>query len=394
MILRSLRLHSFRAHAETTVDFAPKVNLLYGPNGAGKTNVLEAIHYLCLTKSFLASKDTYALRKGHPYFEIEGQLEGARRSELAVRLVYVPGEGKRAFVGGAPLERLADLVGQLPVVAFSPEDYVLTAGGPDERRRLMNNILSQARPVYMDDLMKYRRARRQRNELLSQYKRRRSPPPPDVLAPWTEELVALGSRVIARRLRFAQTFAGYLEEAYAHVETVTERPSLTYETIADLAPEADVEAVAGAFRAELDRTARREQERGRTLVGPQRDELVFRLGALAVRRYGSQGQHRTFGMALKLAQYFYLRDRAGELPILLLDDAFGKLDEARAAAFLELLQSDLVGQSFLTDTRRARFEPVVPFDSPAHRALHVRPEAEGAEKGAVIRAPAAHHVAP
>ncbi len=387
MTLHALRLLSFRAHGETTADFAPKVNLLYGPNGAGKTNLLEAIHYLCLSKSFLGVQDTYALRKGRPYFEVEGAFEGARRAELRVRLAYVPNEGKRIFVNGAPLERLADIVGRLPVVAFAPEDYVLTAGGPDERRRLMNNILSQARPVYMDDLMKYRRARRQRNELLRQYRRRRAAPPPEVLAPWAEELVVLGSRVVARRLRFVQAFAAYLEEAYAQIEAVTERPSIEYQTIADLDPEAAAEQVAEAFRAELERTAQSERERGRTLVGPQRDELVFRLGELAVRRYGSQGQHRTFAMALKLAQYFYLHDRVEEHPILLLDDAFGKLDAGRSAAFLDLLQSDLIGQSFITDTRRARFEEAVPFDGVRHRALRVAPVAEGA---AVTAAPQAN----
>lgn len=373
MILRSLRLQSFRAHGETCVAFAPKVNLLFGPNGAGKTNVLEAIHYLCLTKSFLSSKDTVVLRKGGPYFEVEGHFEGERRPRLEVRLVYVPGEGKKVFINGAPLDRLADVVGQLPVVAFSPEDYVLTAGGPDERRRFVNNILSQARPVYMDDLMKYQRARRQRNELLRQYRRRRTPPPTEVLDSWTQELVALGSRVVAGRQRFVKAFAGYLEEAYAQIEAVTEKPSLAYQTIGNLPPEADAEAAAAVFREALARTARREQERGRTLVGPQRDELVFRLGDLPVRDYGSQGQHRTFGMALKLAQYFYLRDQVEEKPLLLLDDAFGKLDEGRARAFLALLQSDVVGQSFLTDTRRRLFTPVVPFDEAAHRLLRVRP---------------------
>ena len=388
MILRSLRLLSFRAHAETRLDLAPKVNLLYGANGAGKTNVLEAIHYLCLSKSFLASSDTYALRKGCPYFEVEGQFEGVQRSALRVRLVYVPREEKKIFFNGAPLERLAEIVGVLPVVVFSPDDAALTAGGPDERRRFMNNILSQARPVYMDDLMKYRRARRQRNELLAQYQKRREPPPRDLLEPWTEELVLLGSRIIARRHRFLQVFAGFLEDAYARLTATgdaagIERPTITYDTIADLPPETGEEEAADLLRRELGRTARRERERGRTLVGPQRDELVFRLGDLGVRRYGSQGQHRTFGMALKLAQYFYLNDRLEEPPILLLDDAFAKLDPDRTAAFLELLLSEAIGQSVITGTRRPPFESVVPFEAAAHRAARVERGAQGARMEAV-----------
>ena len=386
MILRTLRLHSFRAHAETTLELAPKINLLHGPNGAGKTNVLEAIHYLCLTKSFTASTDRYAVRKDAPYFEIESIVEGIRQKPVEVRIVYVPSEGKQVFINGAPLDRLTEIVGMLPVVVFSPEDYDLTAGGPSERRRFVNNNLSQARPVYMDDLMKYRRARKQRNEVLRQYKNRPDPPPQSVLEPWTEEIVALGSRVIARRHEFLATFTRYLRDAYERIDAVAEEPSIEYDTIADLdalAAEAEgddeahrtltAESVAAAFRDELERKAGSEQDRGTTLVGPQRDELVFRLDDLEVRRYGSQGQHRTFGMALKLAQYFYLRDRADTEPLLLLDDAFGKLDRERTEVFLQLLESDDVGQSLITATRRRPFAETIDFSAPVHRAFQVGP---------------------
>ena len=371
MILRSLRLRSFRAHADTECTFAPKVNLLYGPNGAGKTNVLEAIHYLCLTKSFVASRDRYAVRKDAPYFEIEGTVEGVRQAPTDVRLAYVPGKGKKVFVNGAELDRLADIVGTLPVVVFSPEDYELTAGGPSERRRFVNNILSQARPVYMDDLLKYRKARRQRNEVLKSYKKRPDPPPQAVLEPWTEELVALGARVIHRRQQFLQSFADDLTRAYDQIDDVAERPSIEYDTIADLEPDATVEAIETAFREVLERKTHQERDRGTTLAGPQRDELIFRLDDLEVRRYGSQGQHRTFAMALKLAQYFYLDDRHDTTPLLLLDDAFGKLDARRTQVFLELLRSDAVGQSLVTATRKGPFGEHLDFESESHRAVHV-----------------------
>jgi DNA replication and repair protein RecF len=385
MVLRSLFLRFFRAHAETTFELAPSINLIHGPNGVGKTNVLEAVHYLCLTKSFTASRDRYAVRKEAPYFELEGTFEGVRSSPTDVRLVYVPGEGKEVFVNGAKLDRLTDIVGMLPVVVFSPEDYDLTAGGPGERRRFLNNILSQARPVYMDDLMKYRRTRKQRNEVLRQYKNRPDEPPASVLKPWTEELVALGSRVICSRHAFLQTFREYLRDAYEKIEAVAERPTIEYETIGDLDPlrgeegGLSTDAVAELFRSELDRKSGHEQQRGTTLVGPQRDELVFRLDDLEVRRYGSQGQHRTFAMALKLAQYFYLRDRGDHEPLLLLDDAFGKLDARRTRVFLALLESDAVGQSIITATQRGAFDRAVDFSRSAHRVLRVD-RADGAAR--------------
>ena len=372
MILRRLRLLSFRAHAESRAAFADKVNVVYGPNGAGKTNLLEAIHYLCLTKSFLASQDAYALRKGTPYFELEGAFEGDQRPELTVRLVYVPDQGKKVFINGAPLERLSQIIGVLPIVTFSPEDHAITAGGPDERRRLLDNVLSQSLPVYLDDLLKYRRALRQRNELLSQYRGRgRTAAAAPVLASWRAELVLLGSRVIQRRLQFVRAFSTYLERAYSRIERVAEQPTITYNGVARLDAEADLEAIAAAFEAELDRVSERERERGRTLVGPHRDDLVFKLNGLPVRRYASQGQHRTFGMALKLAQYFYLEDRLEERPILLLDDVFGHFDPSRTGAFLELLKSEDVGQSIITGTQKAPFAQHIFFAAPEHGSIHV-----------------------
>ncbi len=372
MLLHTLRLLSFRAHSETDLSFAPGVNLLYGPNGAGKTNILEAVHYLCLTKSFLVSQDSYALRKGSPFFEVEGRFESRRRPDLRVRLVYVPEEGKKVFLNRSPMERLSHVVGELPVVVFSPEDQALTNGGPDERRRFLNNIMSQERAVYLDDVMKYRRALRQRNELLSQFRRKTlNPAEHSLLESWSAELITLGSRIVTARQRFVGTFCGFLEEAYGRIETVSERPSITYQTVTPPDPDADEGIVEDAFREKLSRVSRRERELGRTLAGPHLDELVFRLNGFEVRRYASQGQHRTFGMALKLAQYFYLKNRLEEKPILLLDDVFGGLDPQRSRAFVELLQTADFGQSLITAAAPEPFLEWIPFNGSEHRALHV-----------------------
>jgi DNA replication and repair protein RecF len=311
------------------------------------------------------------VRQDAPYFEVEGLFEGVRSTETRVRLVYVPSEGKKVFVNGAPLDRLTEIVGMLPVVVFSPEDHALTAEGPSERRRFLNNILSQARPVYMDDLMKYRRARKQRNELLRQYKKRPSPPPDALIEPWTEKIVTIGSRVIHRRNQFLHTFRTYLVDAYERIDAVAEEPTIEYDTIDAFAEATTESEIQEVFRSEVERKREHEHQRGTTLVGPQRDELVFRLDDLEVRRYGSQGQHRTFAMALKLAQYLYLTDRLDTQPILLLDDAFGKLDARRTDVFLELLMSDVIGQSLITATRRSPFAKTIDFDRPTHGSMHV-----------------------
>ena len=370
MVLRSVRLRSFRAHDRTECEFAPKVNLLFGSNGAGKTNILEAIHYLCLSKGFVSSSDRYIVRRGDAHVEIEGTFSRDEGRALRVRFAYVPGEGKQFFVNAAPLDRISDIVGRLPVVVYSPQDHALTAGGPDERRRFMDNLLSQARPAYLEALLMFRRVLRQRNRLLGKYQEQRSGPPSAVIAPWDEELIRYGSRLIAIRSAFAASFSAFLEKAYEEIESVAERPTLRYESIArlDSVDEADI---ATLYRQKIVEEAQNERRRGLTLVGPHRDELGFRLDDLLVRRYASQGQHRTFGMAMKLAKYFYLREHTGEYPLLLLDDVFDHLDGRRSTAFLQLLQSEKIGQTLITATDRNKFVESVAFDGVSNRSLYV-----------------------
>ena len=386
MRLRSLRLLHFRAHERREIAFSPKVNLLYGPNGVGKTNVLEAVHYLCLTKSFLATHDAHAVRRGSAFFEVEGEFESDRGAPVKVRLVHVPEEGKRVFVNGAPLDRLADLVGRLPVVALSPGDFVLTAGGPEERRRFLDAALSQATPRYLDDLLKYRRALRQRNALLQQV-RRGGALAPGTLAAWDAELVELGARLIERRRRFLGEFARFLAEAFRHLDLAGEQAGLAYETVAPMDDAADEAAVAERFAGALARVSRRERERGRTLAGPHLDEVVFRLNGFEVRPFASQGQHRAFGLALRLAAFFFLRERLDETPLLLLDDVFGPLDERRGDVVLALLESEAVGQSLVTTARPELFLDAIAFDRPEHRAtpLSGAPQPEDALAGAAGR---------
>ncbi len=370
MHLQRLHLRHFRAHAETALTVAPKVNLHHGPNGAGKTNVLEAVHYLCLSKSFLTPTDQHVVQRGAAFFEVEGTFESDCGAALKVRLAHVPDEGKRAFVNGVPLERMADLVGRLPVVVLSPADLALTAGGPEERRRFLDGTLSQAFPVYLDDLLKYRRALKQRNALLFQV-RRGGGLASGTLAAWDAELVVLGARLIWRRRQFLDGFAAFLSDAFRRLDLPDDEPAATYETVSDVADAPDEATVAERFSRQLGRVARRERERGRTLAGPHLDDVAFRLNGFDVRPYASQGQHRLFGLALRLATFLFLRERLDETPLLLLDDVFGPLDPRRAALVLDLLQSDAVGQSLVTTARIEGFGEALSFGGAEHRAISV-----------------------
>ena len=366
MRLTRLSFSNFRAHADTALDVVPGVNVLVGPNGAGKTNVLEALSYLCLGKSFLGASDSTVIQRGAPHFTIEAEMQGETRPDLKVRLAMVPGEGKRAFINGAALDRLSALVGRIPVVILSPADRDLTAGGPAERRRLMDATLSQAYPVYLDDLLKYRRALKQKNALLQQL-RRGSAVAPGTTDAWDEELAVLGGRIVERRRAFLDGFSDLLDQAHQLLGSPGAKPDLVYQPSSKEEEPTDTDSI----RRELARTRRYSVRLGRTLVGPHLDEVVFRLDGFELRPYASQGQHRTFALAVRVAQALFLKDRTEEAPILLLDDVFGPLDPERSRVVLELLVAQTLGQSIITAARSEPFSAVVPFEEEAHAMFHV-----------------------
>ncbi len=372
MYLKSIRLTDFRAHERTECTFVPSVNLLYGPNGAGKTNILDAIHYACLSRGFVAAGDRYIVRRGAKHTEVEGAFVSDDERDRRVRMAYVPGEGKRMFVNKVLQERMSRIVGRLPVVSCAPQDYVLTSGGPDHRRRFIDNLLSQGSSLYLDALLKFRRALKQRNRYLADMKGSESVEAArPVLSSWDEQLILFGSQIVEARQRFTEVFTGYLDRAYQSIEDVAEKPTMEYQANLRFPAPATLESIQSVYREKLTAVLKDECRRGTTLAGPHLDDLAFHLDDMLVRRYASQGQHRTFGMALKLAMYDFLQERTGERPILLLDDVFEHLDASRTEAFLDLLQSDRIGQTIISATDRRPFDGFVPFGEGRHQVLFV-----------------------
>jgi DNA replication and repair protein RecF len=353
MKIRHVEIAGFRAHSQTTIDFDGDLTVLFGPNGLGKTNVLEAVHYACLTKDFLPVTDGIVLKKNASMFEVIGRFEADGRAQRT-RVAFVQGVGKKVFLNGSPVKRLTDLVGRFPVVAYAPQDYALTSGGPAERRRFLDNVLSQAKPAYLSDLLAYRRALRQRNALLGH---RRADSRRE-LQSWTEEYVRLGSRVVFRRAEFVRDFVAYISRAYDSMHAVDETPSVTYSTVAPDRSRGNKSDIEAHFFQETERKREAEIDQGRTLVGPHRDEVIFRLNGLPVRSYASQGQHRMFALAVRIAQHWYLADILGETPILLLDDVMDNFDRVRAGAFLEFLRTNVAGQKVITTANPAMFADV------------------------------------
>jgi len=361
------RLQNFRNHDDTQVHWATHLNVITGKNGAGKTNLIDAIYYLCMTKSFVASSDRYVVQQDAPYFIVEGHFKGNIRSDFDVKCSYSRGEGKKIFVNDSPLDRLSDLIGMVPVVVLAPQDQSLTKGGPSERRSFIDSLISQISSAYLRDLIDFRKIRKQRNTLLQEYRGSRS----NLLAalePWNVQLIRHGSRIVAWRTRVLNQFQDFLLKQYQNISGMRHRPHLQYQTFCE--PSEDENIIRERFQESLDAALDHELEREVTTIGPHRDEIIFYLDDFELRKFGSQGQHRLFALSIKLAQLFYFSDELDDLPIFLLDDVFGDLDAHRTEVLLEALM-DHAGQTFITSANPVNFDQYIPFNSDKNRKFNV-----------------------
>ncbi len=352
MKIRTLKLHGYRNHTDTFVEFTPHLNVITGANGSGKTNLIDAIHYLCMTKSFVASSDQYVVNYNQKYFMIEGKFEGAIRSSFKISCSYSRGEGKKVFVNDSPLERFSDLIGMVPVVVLSPNDLKLTSEGPVERRTFLDTLISQTSPEYLRNLIRYRKIRKQRNKLLQEYRGPLSTLQTQ-LEPWNLQLAKHGASIIFKRAEVLEKFKHYLELQYRLISGINLKPSLTYQTICEM-PETEKE-LQELYLTLVEENFEKEAEREQTIVGPHRDEVVFFLDDMELRNFGSQGQHRLFSMALKMAQLFYYSDELDDLPIMLLDDIFGNLDQQKIDIITQTLTKHS-GQTFITSASERPFD--------------------------------------
>ena len=357
MMLSRIRLRNFRNHDATAIDLAGGINAFLGDNGQGKTNILEAVSYLSLTKSFYAAGDAEVIGVGKEAFDVDGVLvsDAGIEQRAAVTCRRTPPE-KRFLLNGVSPETLASVIGRFPLVVLSPENGAITFGGPMERRRFLDMTLSQVSQAYLGDILEYRKALRQRNRLLADARSGGSCPP-GVLEPWTESVIASGSSVAARRAEFVQEFRAYVERSYTSVIPEGESPAVAY-VCSFAPPEAfTVRAFAEGLAAELAMRSAEERRRGLTLAGPHRDDLHLTINGMDVGRFASQGQHRTLLVALKLAEFAYMNERRRETPMLLLDDVFSELDRSRIAHILALAAD--IGQVMITTTDPRVFDGLI-----------------------------------
>ena len=357
MILRELNILNFKNIQEASLQFADKLNCFVGHNGQGKTNLLDAIYYLSFTKSAFNPIDSQNIRHDADFAMIQGQYQPSLADSEPVQVTcsIKRGQKKQFRYGKKDYQRLLDHIGRIPLVMISPEDNQLIAEGSDERRRFLDIIIGQTDRTYLEHLSLYNGLLKQRNALLKQYSEVSSPQsaPDDLLDVLEMQMVPHAEYIFVGRKAFVETFIPIFADLYHTIAEVEEQPQLTYRS--------------QLFDRELGEALRRTRQRdlilGWTSQGIHKDELEMQLGDYPLRRVGSQGQQKTYLIALKLAQALYLSMHQPNVtdnrPILLLDDIFDKLDAERVSRIVSLVRSDRFGQIFLTDTDRQHLTDIV-----------------------------------
>ncbi len=340
MILVSLKLWQFRNYIDREFEFSDGVNVIYGYNGQGKTNLLEAISYSCVTKSFRTNSDAEAIPFHSNFFKITAHFVFDQGIQKEIVVEVVQGEGKRIFLDNSRIQSAADVVGVFPVVILTPEHEAITYGGPSERRRFLDFILSQTDRLYLNLIQKYRRVLRQRNKILADAQERRYGFR-ERIAPWNRELFELGKQITEKRKNFLETFQQELRPVFQQLTLNQEDITISY-TPSFKSKFQDWDA----FESELEKIQNLEILRGSTLLGPHRDEINFLDNNWDLRKFGSRGQHRTAVIALKIAEYFYVYKIRRERPIFLLDDVYTEIDKVREKNLTDYFEE--LGQIFLT----------------------------------------------
>ncbi len=354
MILQSLNILNYRNIREASLEFSPKLNCLVGLNGQGKTNVLDAIYLLSFTKSAFTSQDSLNITHGEELAMVQGNY-----GEFVISCGLRRGVKKQFRKDKKDYPRLLDHIGLIPLVMVCPADHQLIEEGSDERRRFMDVVIGQRNRKYLDCLTTYNALLKQRNALLKQYAD--APNPPDDLLEVLEwQMVEPAEYIFRARTDFFREFEPYFQEVYKVISGSTEIPNLRY--ISQLQDRELREAYV--------RTRKRDLILGWTSQGPHKDDLDMRLGDFPLKQVGSQGQQRTFVLALKLAQALYLADTTGEAPILLLDDIFDRLDSERVERIVAMVQGEQFGQIFITDTDRQHLSDIIQ-PGPDAKIFHV-----------------------
>jgi len=347
MHLKRLSLLNYKNFDSQDFEFDSKINCILGPNGIGKTNVLDAIYHLCFGKGYFNPISTQNIKHSADFFVIDGDFEKNGREE---KIVCSLKRGVKKIIkrNGKIYERLSDHIGLLPLVIISPADRDLIIEGSETRRKFMDGVIAQSDKRYLQDLIKYNKVLAQRNSLLKYFAANHTFDTA-TLSVYNEQLNAYGTDIFNKRVEFLAAFIPIFKQQYVAISGGNEKVSLVY----------DSKLKETSLLQLLDNNIERDKALQYTSVGIHKDDLGFEIEGHPIKKFGSQGQQKSFLIALKLAQFQFIKDQSKTTPILLLDDIFDKLDENRVAQIVALVNNENFGQIFITDTHAERTENAV-----------------------------------
>ncbi len=347
MYLDWLKLRNFKNFTESDWEFSPKINAFVGSNGVGKTNVLDAIHYMALTKSYLNYSDAQNINFESDFFSLEGNFQ-KNDSEDVIFCAVQNSKGKILKRNSKTYDRISEHIGLYPLVMISPYDSDLIKDGSETRRRFIDNIISQSNKEYLNNLMRYNRVLVQRNSLLKYFTQNNTF---DLvsLEIYDNELIHLGTEIHKERSKFIEEFLPIFQEYYQFISRGNEKVSIIYQS----------QLNEDSFEKLLKDNLSKDRSAQYSTQGIHKDDLSFEILHYPIKKFGSQGQQKSYLIALKLAQLELMKQTLGITPLLLLDDIFDKLDETRVEQLIKLVNEERFGQIFITDTHPERTENVV-----------------------------------
>jgi len=355
--LESIRIANFRNHILLEFEPGPSITVVHGRNGTGKTSILEAVHYCSLTRGFSGSTDRDCLAFGSDHFSIRGSFLSDRSHKTEVRIAYSTDNEKRIFVNEQEMDSFSRHIGAIPCVTFTPCELSIVSGPPSERRRFIDSAICQHDRKYLADMMQYRRVLQQRNALLST-----GIDTPSNMAAfdiWTDQLSVLAATIFVSRIGFLRKFKALFRQIYSWFPGNIE-PEMVYQSsYGKLDHESGYDELTDIFRSRYQNLKAQEIQRRQTLAGPHRDDLLLLAGGHETRKFASQGEQRSYLIAMKMALRSYLYEETGEHPIILFDDLFSELDPVVEERIIDSLMS--FGQVLITSTVRINGSGIVHY---------------------------------
>lgn len=345
MRINEISLVNFKNYPEASLRFHPKVNAITGKNGVGKTNILDAIYYLCMSKSYFNSSEVYNVRQGESFLMVKGWFENGELTD-EIHIGLINGQKKQIKKNKKEYERISDHIGQYPVVMVSPADASLVLDGSDERRKYMNGVISQYNRTYLEKTIQYNRVLAQRNKYLKESRPRDND---DLLEVLTEQLSSLGDYIYQCRKEFCEQLFPVFHKYYHQISGNAEEVEILYQSPLD---QSDMQTI-------MNDTIQRDIMLQHTSMGIHKDDMLMNLQGFPLKKVASQGQQKTFLVALKMAQFEFLKKIKKINPILLLDDIFDKFDSDRVKQIIRLVAGPDFGQIFITHPNEMRIRELL-----------------------------------